>query len=249
MSIRLQSGPTTMYAQLSMILRSKIMGGEWPEGFEIPTLGDLCEQYNVARVTARQAVQILVQEGLLSSQRGRRTSVSYVRPLRDAEPLFTSIGSALSDRPNYSIDVLEQSERAALLDQHFAGTPAGPYMFVRKVDREGGDPYAYSENYISRELFDRFPAGAVSTSKLARLVRHHADPPLALAQERLRVAAADYEAAQHLGCIMSAPVARIDRVFYDADDRIVYFGQFIYRGDRFAVEHDITPHIVGPSEG
>lgn len=245
---RLQSGPTAMYAQLSSILRSKVMRGEWPEGFEIPTLADLCEQYEVARITARQATQILVAEGLLSSQRGRRTLVSYKRTVNGgADPLFTSIGSVMSARPDYSIQVLGEAEVETLPDGWFGGTPDGPYVRLRKVDCEGGEPYAYSENFIRKEVFARLAPGAPEKGKLSPLIRDHSDPPLSMGRERTRVAAADYEEAEHLKCSMSEPVARVDRIFCDEADRIIYFGRFVYRGDRYAVEHDITSFIVEPA--
>jgi GntR family transcriptional regulator len=242
---RLQAGPTTMYAQLSSILRSKVLRGEWPESFEIPTLAELCEQYEVARITARQATQILVAEGLLSSQRGRRTFVSYKRPLTPGgDPLFTSIGSVHSARPDYSIRLLETFEVETLPAGWFGGAPEGPYVCIRKVDCEGGQPYAYSENFVRKAVFDRLPSSAIRTGKLSPLIRDHSDPPLTMGRERSRVAAADYEEAEHLQCAMSEPVARVDRIFCDEADRIVYFGKFVYRGDRYAVEHDITSFVV-----
>jgi GntR family transcriptional regulator len=244
---RLNSSPTPMYAQLSSILRSKVMRGEWPEGFEIPTLFELAEQYDVARITARQATQILVAEGLLSSQRGRRTHVSYKRPDDGgADPLFTSIGSVLSARPNYSIRILERAEVETLPDGWFGGQPAGPYVRIRKVDCEGGRPYAYSVNFVRQDVFERLPPEAMKKGKLSPLVRDYADPPLTMGRERIRVAAADYEEAEQIQCAMSDPVAHVDRVFTDEADRIVYFGRFVYRGDRYAVEHDITTFVIKP---
>jgi GntR family transcriptional regulator len=240
MTVKLQPGPTTMYGQLGIILRSKIMSGEWPTGFEIPTLSELCETYSVARVTARQAVQNLVAEGMLSSQRGRRTSVSYVRPELDAEPLFTSIGSPLSDRPNYSVVVLEQQVVRTLPIVPFIGRDEGPYALIRKVDREGSKPYAYSENYVAKEIFDSFPRGAAKKSKLARLVLKYGSSPLNEGRERISVAAADVQDAERLDCMISAPVVRTDRVFCDADGRVVYFSRLTYPGDRFLIERDVT---------
>ncbi|WP_439813807.1 GntR family transcriptional regulator [Zavarzinia sp. CC-PAN008] len=242
---RLQSGPTTLYGQLGSIMRSKIMSGEWPDGFEIPTLHELCEQYQVARVTARQATQMLVAEGLLSAQRGRRTFV--IGPGRvggDAgAPLFPSIGSVRSRVPQYTIEVLEQVPVADLPEGWFEGHPQGPYVRIRKIDREGGVPYAWSETYVAADIFARFPDGAVTREKLARLVRDHAGPPLGTGRERLRVAAADYDEAQRLNYPMSAPIARVQRIFCDTQGRIVYFGTFAYRGDRFAVEHDLSAYV------
>jgi GntR family transcriptional regulator len=244
---RLSSNPTPMYAQLSSVLRGKVLRGEWPESYEIPTLLELSEQYDVARITARQATQILVAEGLLSSQRGRRTFVSYKRPDdAGADPLFTSIGSVLSARPDYSIRILEQSEVETLPDGWFGGQPSGPYIWVRKIDCEGGRPYAHSENFVLKDVFKRIPPRAVKKGKLSPLVREYADPPLTMGRERIRVAAADYEDAERLECAMSDPVAHVDRVFTDEADRIVYFGRLVYRGDRYAVEHDITSFVIKP---
>src|SRR4051812_48783021 len=103
---RLQSGPVTLYAQLASILRDRVISGLWKGGEEIPTLEQLVEEFSVARVTVRQAVQILSEEGLLSSQRGRRTFVTFEAPAANANPLYSSTGSINSDGQNYSIQIL-----------------------------------------------------------------------------------------------------------------------------------------------
>jgi GntR family transcriptional regulator len=245
-SAKLEPGPTAMYAQLASIMRSKVLSQEWPENFEIPTLAKLCDQYKVARVTARQATQLLVADGLLSSQRGRRTFVSYHRPHGSDEPIKSSIGGFTSEPPNYSISILEKVDDADLPDRPFIGAPVGRYVRIRKVDKESGSPYSYSETYIAKVVFDSFPDGSIEKSKLSRLILQHSIKPLTLGRERIRVAAADYQEAAYLKCAMSEPVARASRIICDEDGSIILWGEFVYKGDRFFVEHDITRFVLEP---
>ena len=247
MADRLKSGPTALYAQLSSIMRSKIMSGEWFDGYEIPTLNDLCEQYQVARVTARQATQALVGEGLLASQRGRRTFVTYTGAGADIDgkSIFSSIGQADSEVSKLSIQVESKRLVDELPSNAFMGRAEGAYVLITKTDREGEAPYAHCEIYVAKHVFDAIPKGAERRHKLARLVMDYADPPVASGGERIRVAAADFQDARALDCEMSAPVARVKRIFCDADGRILYFALLTYRGDRFLIEHDLRDYVAG----
>jgi GntR family transcriptional regulator len=251
-SSRLQSGPTTLYAQLANIMRGRITSGEWPDGTNIPTLQELCEQYHVARVTARQATQDLVQEGLLSSKRGTRTYVTYTEPEASAEggkALLSPIGDVNAGIKNLQIDIL--AER--LVDHLPVGWKTdreqGEYMLIEKVSRDGAVPFAYSECYIARHVFDAFPKGGERRKILAQLVRDHADPPAVGGSEKMRVAAADYQEAMHLGCAMSSPIARIRRVFWDRNNHAIYLVQTAYRADRFEIEHDLATYLTASDAG
>ena len=245
--IALRSGPVTLYAQLASIMRDHILSGLWKSGEEIPTLDQLVEEYSVARVTVRQAVGMLVDDGLLSSQRGRRTYVTY-EPKGGGDPttpLVSYTGSIDSDSINYSLTVLskqEYDELPAVL--HGVGEPAGRYMRIRKVDSENGIPYVISDNYVSLPLFKRIPAGAEARIKLSRLVRDYARPPLKSGRERITVQALSYEDAHHLHAPIGSPAARVNRVFLTQDGKIALHGQMIYRADRFAVDRDISEMLM-----
>ena len=64
-----------LYAQLAELWRYNIVSRRWPSGHRLANFETLAAEYKVARVTVRQAVARLVQEGLLSTQRGRGTFV------------------------------------------------------------------------------------------------------------------------------------------------------------------------------
>ena len=63
-------------AQLREVLRAKIEEGEYPPGTAIPSENELAAAYGLNRRTVREAVALLVREGLLRSVAGKGV---YVR--------------------------------------------------------------------------------------------------------------------------------------------------------------------------
>ena len=49
-------------------MRQKINEGDWLPGEQIPSLDDLSLSHGVSRVTARKAVLLLIDEGLLETR-------------------------------------------------------------------------------------------------------------------------------------------------------------------------------------
>ena len=68
-------GETPIYQQLAAILRARISSGELAVGRPIPSEQTLAQEYGVARLTARKAVGLLRDEGLVKHVVGRGTFV------------------------------------------------------------------------------------------------------------------------------------------------------------------------------
>lgn len=241
---RFVAGATALYAQLASVLRSRVLSGEWATGEPIPSIDELCSSYGLGRITVRQALQILADEGLVSSQRGRRTFVTYTHEGGGAKPLFSSIASLDKRVPNYRIRVLSRQRAKGLPPGRWeVGREEGPYVHIRKVDQDGDQPYGLSSIYVADDVYKRFPKDAEGSAKLAQLALKYAKPALTVARERLTVEPADFDAATALAYPMAAPVARAERVFCDSNDRVIYYGVTIYRGDRFGLERDVTAYL------
>ena len=65
-----------LYHQLYEILRSHIDSGIWQPGDLIPPESELKRQYGVSQITVRQALNILVDNGLIYRRRGQGTFVA-----------------------------------------------------------------------------------------------------------------------------------------------------------------------------
>jgi len=70
------SAPTPLYLQLASKLVEAIKGGQWRPGEALPAERQLCEQLQVSRVTLRQAVDALVEQGLVSRRQGAGTFIT-----------------------------------------------------------------------------------------------------------------------------------------------------------------------------
>lgn len=240
---RFVPGPITLYAQLASVLRGRIISGEWPDGEAIPSIQELCETYSLGRITVRQALQILANEGLVYSQRGRRTIVTHSEQ-RGIQPLFLSVADIDAEVADYSIRILSRSRVDELPAARWAiGASAGPYQLIRKIDHEGNRPYALSTLYIVDSLYRRFPKGAEERSKLARLATQYAKPRITSARERLVVGNATMEEATQLDCPLASPMARAERVFCDTNGNVMLYGTTTYRGDRFGLERDLSDYL------
>jgi multiple sugar transport system substrate-binding protein len=64
------------YLQLKRIIKKEVSSGELEPGDQIPTEHKLCEEFDISRTPVRQALQELVNEGVLSRQQGSGTFVS-----------------------------------------------------------------------------------------------------------------------------------------------------------------------------
>lgn len=62
-------------------LRTRIDSGELPPGTQLPTERALADSYGAARNTAREALRLLAESGLVVAEHGRGTFVRRVRPL------------------------------------------------------------------------------------------------------------------------------------------------------------------------
>ena len=60
-----------LYRQIADQLRTAIREGRYAEGTPLPSETQLAEMYDVTRMTARQAVDLLKNEGLVRSEHGR----------------------------------------------------------------------------------------------------------------------------------------------------------------------------------
>jgi len=59
-----------LYQQLRDVIRNKIMAGEYAPGTAIPSENELANMYGVHRLTVRNTIEILVDEGLLVTRQG-----------------------------------------------------------------------------------------------------------------------------------------------------------------------------------
>lgn len=82
-----------LYIQIKSELKGKIENGEWKTGDKIPSEMELCQLYNVSRITVREAINELVWEEYLIRQRAKGTFVLDNKQKESDKDYYTYVKS------------------------------------------------------------------------------------------------------------------------------------------------------------
>ncbi|MCA0326586.1 MAG: GntR family transcriptional regulator [Proteobacteria bacterium] len=229
------------YVQVADVLRQRIARGLWPQGHRLPSLDELGGEFGVARVTVRQAVELLAREGLLAPQQGRGTFVSGQPP----NPHWIRVVTSLDDLARMYRDTdpqivnIDESTTAPALRPD-EGTPAERYVFMRRVHSREGRPYCVINIHLDEQVFRRDPR-RFRDQTVIPLLATMKGLTIARAHQVLTIGTADLDVAHHLGIPANSPVAEVRRVFRDETDRVIYLGEVTYRGDAIHLEMNLKP--------
>ena len=234
-------GPMPRYAQLADIFRQRIVRNRWPQGTKLPTLETLMGEFGVARVTVRQAMELLARDGLVSAERGRGTFV-MAQPVRDRGLRLETSLQALADVYRNDTPNLTLIEEAAATPQLFErdGAPASAYRFMRRVHSRNGETYCVISIFLDERVFRMAPRRFRRETVIPVLL----DLPrvtVARAWQTLEIGTADVTVARHLDIPANAPVAEVRRVCQDQRGTVIYLGEVTYRGDYIHLEMDLKP--------
>jgi GntR family transcriptional regulator len=232
--------PVPLYAQLADLLRQRILRGVWAPGEKVPSLDALVEEFQVARVTVRQAIEILTREGLLLPQRGRGTFVTdQVQPERSLtlETSLQGLAEAYrNDKPQLTL-IEEAGVQPPLVPLDGKAAPA--YHFMRRVHSRDDEPYCIASIYIDQRAF-RLSPKRFRKETVVPVLMDLPEVKIESARQTLRISTADLEVARLLNIAVGAPVAEVRRVCLSPDGTVLYLGQITYRGDFIQFEMALT---------
>jgi GntR family transcriptional regulator len=208
-------------------------------GPEISTLVELEREFQVARVTVRQAVDILCEEGLLQCHQGRGTFVSEKPPDRHWLKLATEwdvLVAQIKDNVPRRIRVDNPPAFPELREGE--GTLADEYRFLRSVQYKENAPYGFVNVHIARSIFERDPEGFLEHPALSVLAQMD-DVDIRDAHQTVVIGAADPQTADHLKIALGAPTAHCRCVVRDASGIAIYVGDITYRSDVIKLHIDL----------
>ena len=231
MSSHPQSSPVPLYLQVADTLRQRIERGVGAVGSPVPTLEELAAEFGVARVTARQAVQMLTQEGLLIPQRGKGTFVKHAAKPRRQVNLETSLVDLgrMYESTTPEILTMDESSRMPPIPAG-AGKLGDRYVYMRRLHSSEDQPYSLISIYMLESIFALAP-NEFRTHAIIPLLLRQKSVDLNQAHQTMTIEAADLETARLLRIAAGAPVAHVERIIKDANDTVLYFVEVIYRGD------------------
>lgn len=228
------------YLQVASILRHRIDDGTWSVGDQIQTIDELEREFGVARVTVRQAIELLREEGLLRSKQGRGTFVAKAIERDRWLNLGTDWKSLLAPIEGNVPHPLPQNEAATAprLDPD-DGERADSYVFLNTLQKRDGAPYALARVHVAKHVFDRAHDAFRNRVALA-VISGMKGLAITRAWQTLEVASADLETARLLNVPLDAPIAKARVVVTGRGNVVLYVGEITYRGDCVRISIELT---------
>jgi len=228
-----------LYIQVATTLRRRIEEGHWQPGAKISTLEELQTEFEVARVTVRQAVDLLEKEGLVRRRQGKGTFVaealeerrwlaldtswrSLIDSLKDIVPKFIPVGTPVA-APRLGAG---------------EGRAAPDYVFLRSVQLRGNSTYSLVNVHLAKSVYDRAPEEFRRHAALY-VIAGMKGLDIASAHQSLVIAAAEPETARLLRVPLNSPTAEARCVVIDRKGIAIYVGDIVYRGDCVHLETNL----------
>lgn len=239
------------YREIASELRSRINAGELPPGDKVPGENELMAQYGVEQLTARRALDVLKNEGLIVARRGSGTYVREFRPIRRVSPdrLRASVwgsgrsvwSSDVEDRP-VADDVRVTQEQAPAHIVHVLGLEPGATVTVRRRKYlVEGRPVQLAASYYPADLVDGSPITEIDTGpggSYARLEELGHKPTRF--REELRARMPQAEEIEALQLSQGTPVIEVVRTAYDAARRVVEVSEMILDAGSYVLEYKFS---------
>ncbi|MET9575289.1 GntR family transcriptional regulator [Streptomyces sp. DT199] len=233
-----RGSPVPLYHQLAQQLEAAIEHGVLAPGNLLGNEVDLSVRLGLSRPTVRQAIQSLVDKGLLVRRRGVGTQVVHSQVKRPLElsSLYDDLETA-GQAPTTEVvrnEVVPAScEVAAAL-----GVPEGEEVTVLdRLRRTHGRPVALLRNHLPVSLMDLDGARLESTG-LYRMMRS-AGITLHSARQTIGARAATAQEAARLDEREGAALLTMQRTAYDDTGRPVEYGTHIYRASLYTFDFQL----------
>lgn len=231
------SSSIALYIRLARVFRERIAEGQWKPGERLTTVEELSKEYDVARITVRQALALLSAEGLLTTARGRGTIISRDLSMAIDDPtLRRAINDGHNVAPGQTIKVLSRLRNQRLppllaLDSN----EDEKYVHIRKIHLHNGRPFALLNSYVSQGIYDDFPKNSDKVFKIQRLLKE-AGVSTTVARQEVTISHATPEVAKLLDYTMGGNLVKLRSWRFDSDHNILYATINKYRGDQFVLD-------------
>ena len=239
--------PLPKYHRIYLVLREQLQEGRFDAG--LPGELALVQQFSVARVTVRRALEQLAREGLISREPGRGTR-PIGPPLVQAgtaanEPMRTQLTGLLENLVSMgmrtsvkvlAVETVSASDAVAAALRIAQGDRVQKAVRVRST-RAG--PLSHITTYVPEQVARPFGRRELLRKPILVLLEE-AGVKVGRAVQTISARLADAEIAGHLDLAVGSALLAVRRLIYDEQERPVQWLHGLYRPDRYEYEMQLS---------
>ncbi len=235
-----QHSSIPLHAQIEAYLRGLIENKEYIKGDKfLPKEVTMSKKLGVSRNTIRQAINKLVNEGLIERKKGVGTKV-ITKKISTRLDKWISFTNEMRSQGIEVVNYLVNITLVDVEDKIYEALSIKNKQKIWKLEKIRGSKdakYLYSVSYFH-------PRVGISGNEnfimpLYELLEKEHDTIVSISKEKLRAIKADSEIATMLDISEEVPVLKRERLVLDMGDRPVEYNEVYYHTDYFTYDIDI----------
>lgn len=217
------------YLQLTNILRKQIADGVFRPGDQLPSEAQLCHRYGLSPMTVRRSINLLADQGMISTAQGRGT---FVKALELSTAIF-DLQDLFNLGPDSSIKLLDA--RVVSADERTARkldlSIGSPTIYIRRLFMRGSTPIFYHRAYLIYDPTRPIVEAEMDVTSLQGLFANGDNTLLKHGQLTIETTLVNAEEAELLKKNLPAAAFYLEHLFYDYENHPISWGWFIIPGD------------------
>ncbi len=223
----------SLYIQIQDVLFEQIRQGVLQPGSQVPSEQELATTFSVSRMTARKALDGLINKGLLYRQQGKGTFVAN-------DVMTYGLSTMLSF--SRTLQARGHTVTTRVLNQEVI--PASPtvigklnlrsgsdVVLIRRLRIVDGKPIAIHSSFMDHRLYAPILQADLSTASLIETIERLCGVRVAYSKDTVQAAVVNVEDAPLLDIAAGSPVLEVDGVTYTENGQPTRYNRAVYRGD------------------
>src|SRR5450830_2082599 len=231
----LEHSAIPLYSQVRERLRERINDGTYAPAARLPAESEIGAIFAVSRITVRQALDDLRNEGLIVKVAGKGTFVAGARPSQELARLegfgeaMARGGHRIVNRVVSHVLVPAETQVAERL-----GLDAGAQVSeIRRVRYLDSAPVSFEVTYLPPQVGERLRGEDLAGRDIFLILESDYGITLSHADVQIGAISADAELAAALSVAPGTALLRIERLTWTADGVPLDFEYLYVRGDAF----------------
>jgi GntR family transcriptional regulator len=225
-----------VYYQIKQTIKRWIINKEFNPGEKIPSENELADRFSVNRLTVRQAISQLVQEGFLFSKKGEGTFVTQNGNLISSfsleftgfmDDLFYQVSKSRTKSAKIARMIVPKLIREKLASDREEA------IQIKRVRFLEDKSFAYTINYLPVEIGSKINEKDLFKKPLLQILEQDLGIEFDEALQAIEASFADKEVADQLGITSGSPILFVERIMYTKKRKPVELVQSSYRGDLY----------------
>jgi GntR family transcriptional regulator/GntR family frlABCD operon transcriptional regulator len=201
------------YKRLFEQLRTLILEGVYREGDLLPSENDLCRQHNLTRPTVRQALDTLLNQGLIKKQKGKG---SFVLGIPQGIGILSIAGTTTAiGNKKLTTQILAKPQIIQWPEPFFFSLSEQELqsgcIYIERLRLVDGKPLFYDVNYIPNINLPRFSSRSFEDKSLFDMLRKFYQIEIKGGEQKLKAIPVNETISKFLDITPGLPVLSLER--------------------------------------